>query len=170
MPHRTSLALLCLLLRGIPLSAQVSTASPGDRVRVRLPCAPADGPQACAVIAGRLVAPATDSLVLEDEHGMTRRIDVQAGTVLERSVGSRRHTLLGLGIGALVGVGTGAALVSGCTQGGRGEDDGLCNLYYFGSIPAGAGLGALVGALIRTERWEVLPLAGRTAVGFTLRF
>jgi hypothetical protein len=33
-----------------------------------------------------------------------------------------------------------------------GEDDGLCGLYYAITLPAGAALGALVGALTRTER------------------
>jgi hypothetical protein len=71
-------------------------------------------------------------------------------------------------------------LASGCTQGGRGEDNDLCNLYYLVTVPAGAGLGALLGALVRTERWEavtapgaslqVWPLPGRTTVVVTGRF
>ena len=111
---------------------------------------------------------------------MTHRIELSGGATLERSVGYRRHTLLGLGIGTLAGIGTGAALVAGCTQGGRGEDDGLCNLYYVATIPIGAGVGALTGALTRTERWEavtapqstlqILPGAGHVRVAVSARF
>ena len=180
MPYWTVVALMTFLLPGLPLLAQGSSLSPGSRIRGRLPCGPGVAMPPCGTVVGRLIAPVGDSLVLQDERGVTRRIDLTAGVGLERSVGSRRHTLLGLGVGGLVGLGTGAALASGCTRGGRGEDDGFCNLHYLVSVPVGAGLGALVGALIRTERWEsvalpqftlqVRPLARRTTVAVTLRF
>ena len=107
-------------------------------------------------------------------------VDLRSATRLERSAGYRRHTLLGLGLGTFAGVGTGALLASGCTQGGRGEDDGLCGIYYFATIPAGALIGTLVGALTRTERWEpvassgpavrVLPGVERTTIVVTASF
>lgn len=180
MPPWTALALLTLLLPSVQLCAQDSIAPPGARVRVRLPCGAEDIPRSCAAVIGRLVVPTGDSLLFEDEHGVTRRIDLAAGARLERSAGYRRHTLLGLGLGSLVGLGAGAALASGCTRGGRGEDDHFCNLYYLVTVPVGAGLGTLVGALTRTERWEpvsgpwstlaVWPLAGRTTVAVAVRF
>lgn len=176
-PKWSALALVALLLPCMPLAAQDSSVTAG--LRVRVPCG-AEAPQPCRAIVGRLVSPASDSLLLEDEHGITHRIDLTGGATLERSVGYRRHTLLGLGIGTLVGVGTGAALVSNCTQPGRGEDNHLCYLSYFATIPVGAGLGALTGALTRTERWEavtapqstlqILPGAGDVRVAVSARF
>jgi hypothetical protein len=175
--HRILLTLAVLLLTSASLPAQVPDVSPGSRVRVRHPCGVPDRASACTALVGRAVRPAGDSLFVEDEHGVMHGVDLRSATRLERSAGYRRHTLLGLGLGALAGLGSGALLVSGCTQGG--EDDGLCNLYYFVTIPAGAGIGALAGALTRTERWEpvsgsgpavrVLPGVNRIAVVVTVR-
>lgn len=84
-----------------------------------------------------------------------------------------------LGIGSLVGLGAGAALTSGCKRGG--SDDELCGLNYVYAVPAGAAVGALIGALSRTERWEAVsmpwapalhlwPQTGGTAVALSVRF
>lgn len=180
MPHPTVLTLAALLLTSASLSGQVAAVPPGTRVRVQHPCATSDRASACTSLVGRAVNPAGDSLFVEDEHGVMHPVDLRSATRMERSVGYRRHTLLGLGLGTLAGIGSGALLASGCSQGGRGEDDGLCNLYYFITIPVGAGVGALVGGLTRTERWEpvsgsgaairVLPGVNRTAVVVTARF
>jgi hypothetical protein len=151
----TVLMIVALLLPAASLRAQVP-AAPGTRIRVQHPCGVPDPPRACAVLVGTVLRPAGNGLLVEDEQGTIRGLDLLPGARLERSAGHRRHTLLGLGIGGLVGLGTGAVLVSRCTQGGRGEDDGLCNLAYFVTVPVGAGLGALVGTLIRTERWEMV--------------
>jgi hypothetical protein len=175
----TFLALVALLPAPASLPAQVVAVPPGTRVRVlQHPCA--DEPRACMPLVGRALRPAGDSLLVEDVQGVVRTVDLQSGARIERSAGYRRHTLLGLGLGTLAGVGTGAVLASGCTQGGRGEDDGLCNIHYVVAIPVGAAVGTLVGALIRTERWEtvpgsgaalsVWPGAGRTTVVVTSRF
>lgn len=172
--------LMALLLPPVSLSAQVAAVPPGARVRVQHPCGVADSARACTTLIGRALRPVGDSLLVEDEHGVIRGVALLSGARLERSAGYRRHTLLGLGLGALAGLGSGALLASGCTQGGRGEDDGLCNLHYLISIPAGAAVGALVGALIRTERWETVSASGaalriwsgvdRTTVVVTARF
>ena len=178
MPLWTVLTLMALLLPRTPLHAQGSAVPPGTRVRVHTPCGPVDTARSCRVVVGRLVAPSGDSLLIEDAHGVTRRIDLTSRTRLERSAGYRRHTLLGLGLGSLVGLGTGALLVSGCTRGG--SDDELCGLNYVFTVPAGAALGTVVGARTRTDRWEALPtpatalrvwsLPGRTAVALTVPF
>ena len=181
MSLRTLLPLLALLLPHAVLSAQDSGLAPGTRVRVWEACAGEHETRSCRPVVGRLVAPADDNLLIEDARGTTRRIDPAAGVRIDRSAGYRRHTLLGLGAGALMGLGTGAVLVSGCTQGGRGEDDGLCNIYYLVTVPAGAGLGTLIGALTRSERWQpaysggaatlrVSPRAGGAAVAFSIPF
>jgi hypothetical protein len=117
-------------------------------------------------------------LLIEDALGTTRRIDLEVGAHLERSAGYRRHTLLGLGVGTLLGLGAGAVATSGCTTGG--SDDQLCGLNYLYAVPVGAAVGALFGALTRTERWRVVspstaalhvrPQAGRTAIALTIGF
>lgn len=178
MPRWTLLTLLACLLLRTPVHAQESSVPPGTRVRVQRPCGATDTGRPCGAVVGRLLAPAGAGLLIEDAHGLTRRVDLATGSRLERSAGYRRHTLLGLGLGSLVGLGTGALLYSGCTTGG--EDDGLCGFYYLAAVPAGAALGTVVGALMRTERWDAVsapattlhiwPLPGRTTVGLTVRF
>jgi hypothetical protein len=180
MPRCIAMTLLVVLLPSLPLFAQDVSPPAGSRVRVRGPCGTAAAPLSCTTVIGRLVTPMDDSLLLEDEQGVRHPIDLAAGARLERSAGYRRHTLLGLGLGSLVGFGAGAVLASGCTQGGRGEDDGLCNLYYLVTVPVGAGVGTLVGALTRTERWAVVSgsettlrmgrATGRTTVAVTVPF
>jgi hypothetical protein len=129
-PHWTLLTILVLLLPTVSLYAQAPAVPPGTRVRVQHPCGVADPSRACPALVGRVLTGAGDSLLIEDGHGMTRAVDWLPGARLERSAGYRRHTLLGLGLGGLIGLGSGALLASGCTQGGRGEDNHLCNLYY----------------------------------------
>jgi len=180
LPNWTLLALAALLLPSASLPAQVPAVPPGARVRVQHPCGVADPARACMTLIGRALRPVGDSLLVEDEHGRIRGVDLLSAARLERSTGYRRHTLLGLGLGALAGLGSGALLASECTQGGRGEDDGMCNLYYLITIPAGAGVGTLVGALTPTERWETVSASGaalrvwpgvdRTTVVVTGRF
>ncbi len=164
MPHWTLLALAALLLPLASSPAQVPVVPPGARIRVQDPCGVADPARACAPLIGRVLRPVGDTLLVEDGHGRIRGVALSSATRIERSTGYRRHTLLGLGLGTLAGLGSGALLASGCTQGGRGEDDGLCNLYYVITIPAGAAVGTVVGALTRTERWETV-----SGVGAALR-
>lgn len=178
MPLWTVLTLLAFLLPRTLVHAQGATVPTGTRVRVRPPCGATDTGRPCRTVVGRLLAPTGDSLLIEDAHGVTRRIDLATGSRVERSAGYRRHTLLGLGLGTLVGLGAGALLYSGCTTGG--EDDGLCGFYFLGAVPAGAVVGTVAGALIRTERWEAVPAPattlhvwprpGRTTVALTVPF
>ena len=181
MPLWVVLALLALLLPRPWLHAQ-GALPPGTRVRVHPLCGNPDAGLPCGPVVGRVVTWTGDlqnELLIEDADGASRRIDLATGSRLERSAGYRRHTLLGLGIGSFVGLGTGAALVSGCKRGLSDEE--LCGLHYAYAVPAGAALGMLVGALIRTERWETVstpsttglymwPLPGRTTVALTVRF
>ncbi|MBA3259131.1 MAG: hypothetical protein H0T68_06675 [Gemmatimonadales bacterium] len=89
-----------------------------------------------------------------------------ATTRLEVSGGSRHHTLLGLGAGAVVGFGVGMILAAraGCDSGILGdsgnEDEHLCGTYGIVAIPAGAALGAVVGRLISSERWRPSAASG----------
>lgn len=110
-------SVLCLFVLFLPpLHAQSVAVPPGTRVRMQPPCgAKITGPL-CRPVAGRLLIATGDSVVIEDAQGVTRRINLATGSHVERSVGYRRHTLLGLGIGSLAGLVTGAALVSDCQR------------------------------------------------------
>jgi hypothetical protein len=171
---------LALVSLSLPLCAQDAALPPGTRLRVGAPCGQGYTRADCGMVVGRLVAHTGNDLVLEDAAGMRHRVTLSPGVRLQRSAGYRRHTLLGLGLGSLAGLATGAALNANCTRGGRGEDNGLCHLYYVVAVPAGAGVGAVMGALSRTERWEtrsppdaVLRIelaAGRTRVAVMVTF
>jgi hypothetical protein len=152
MPLRTVLGLFVLLLPS--LHAQSPEVQPGIRVRVQPPCDATDTGAPCEPVLGRLLRASGDSVLIEDAQGATRGIDLATASRFERSVGYRRHTLLGLGVGSLFGVGIGAMLVAGCGRGG--SDDELCGIYFLPSAAAGAAVGTLVGALVRTERWEAV--------------
>ncbi len=68
----------------------------------------------------------------------------------------RRGSCVAVGFlgGAVVGVGVGAFLVSGC-------DGDLCGLYYLFSVPAGALFGTIVGAVVGGEHWNRAELPAR---------
>ena len=117
MPLWIVLSLFVLLLPR--LHAQSSVVPPGTRVRVQPPGGAAHTRQPCRAVLGRMLTATGDSLVIEDEQGEIRRIDL-------------------------------------ATARDGGSDEGLCGLVYVFTVPAGAALGTLVGALIRTERWEAV--------------
>lgn len=158
MSLRTLLAAVVVLSLSLPLHAQDSSLAPGARVRVHPGCDTVAAARAgCDVITGQLLSRTGNELVIQDADGAQHRVNVSAGVRVEQSAGYRRHTLRGLGIGALAGLATGAILVADCTRGGRGEDNGLCYVRLVAAVPAGAGAGALIGALSRSERWEAVP-------------
>jgi hypothetical protein len=129
-----------------------------------------------------LTISATEVRILPD-GGSEETLSLDPATRLQVSVGSRHHTLLGLGIGTAVGFGVGMALAqrAGCDRGifgsgGRENEDDLCGAYGVVAVPLGAVLGAVVGRLIRSERWEAVAAStgsgapNPTGVGFGLRF
>ena len=179
MPRYPMLGFVVILLV-LPsgLHAQAPTLTPGSRVRV-WPACPASTPaRACSPVIGQFLGFQGDSLLIQEDGGPPRVIPGDPAMRLEVSAGRRGHTLLGLGVGTLTGLATGAALVSSCTTGS--EDDGLCNIYYLITVPAGAGLGSILGALIRTDRWQsvaasrislnILPMPHRVSVTLGVRF
>ena len=164
MKPRATLTLVSLLLgASLPLHAQEEVLRPGARVRVWPACAASSGsvPKGCAPVVGRLsMISATDVRVLLD-GGSEETLPLDPATRLQVSVGSRHHTLLGLGVGTAVGFGVGMALAgrAGCDRGifgSDGREDDLCGAYGVVAIPLGAVLGAVVGRLIRSDRWEAV--------------
>ncbi|MGE0353405.1 MAG: hypothetical protein AB7I33_04155 [Gemmatimonadales bacterium] len=143
--------LLGLPLLAAPLAGQEPT--PGERVRVT------PSSLGARAQAGELLWLDRDSLVLAAQG---RRWTIPADMVrrLERSRGRRGHPVTGLAVGAAAGLLAGAILFSpggnACT--GSGNYGERCLYYRAGILAGGVGLGALVGALIRTERWEPVAL------------
>jgi hypothetical protein len=52
-------------------------------------------------------------------------------------------------------------------SGGRDSEDDLCGAYGIVAVPLGAALGAVVGRLIRSERWKAV--AASTVVSGAVR-
>lgn len=158
---RSALAML-LVIPMTPLHAQGEGLTPGARVRLWPTCAAPTGSesnQACRPVVGRLVKTEATGVLIQREGRAPEAFPRNSSTRLEVSRGSRHHTLLGFGIGAAVGFGAGMVLASRAGCGGIFDDD-ICGAYGI-AIPAGAVLGAVVGRLIRSERWR--PIAASSA-------
>ena len=125
----------------------------GDRIRATVPGV-SPGP-----LVGTVVAFQTDSLIVQGGTS-TWHLSLASLTHLDVSQGQRSHALLGAGIGLLVGAGAGVLIASDCdTVEGPFATQGQCTAVgaaVFGG--AGALVGALTGALARTERWAQVPL------------
>jgi hypothetical protein len=163
--HRLARSALAMLLAFpmTPLRAQGEWLTPGARVRVWPTCAaPADSEsnQACLPVVGRLVKTEATGVLIQREGRAPEAFPRDSSTRLEVSGGSRHHTLLGLGIGTAVGFGAGMVLAGRAGCGSGIFDDDICGAYGI-AIPAGAALGAVVGRLIRSERWR--PIATSSA-------
>ena len=173
MKQHAVIALVILVLTpAIPAQAQADGLVPGARVRVWPACpGSADSEaQACAPVVGRLLSIDTAGVLIQRAGMPADTLPLGSLARFEVSRGSRHYTLLGLGGGALVGLGAGMILASraGCDHGifGSNEsEDDLCGAYGLVAIPAGAALGAVVGRLIRSERWQPIP-TGRAALLF----
>ena len=163
MKHRAAVVLVALAFAlTSPLRAQEEGLTPGARVRVWPACAAPAGSEAkpCAPVVGRLLAIDASGALIQREGKPAEAIPLGSSTRLEISGGARHHTLLGLGAGTVVGFGVGMILArrAGCDSGifGSNEsEDDLCGAYGI-AIPAGAALGAVVGRLIRSERWRTM--------------
>ena len=142
----------------------------GDRVRVTAALGVRE-------LVGTYIAVRGDTLELESEATLLA-IPMASVTRLE-VVGGRKSGLVKGGIvGLMVGVGIGVAKVSGC---GSGDDCFDAGLWLSAPPLAGMLLGGVVGALIKTDRWEEVPLDrlrvsvapqrdGRFGVGMSVRF
>jgi len=165
-------AAVLALVPGLAASAQERDRAldPGTRIRLTIPCAspspsmaPA-GPGTCR-IEGSLARMSGDTVALTTA-GSPSRHALNAVRRLEVSRGRRSYWLVGAGAGLLVGGGvTYAVLHTGgstalCDRSANQDaiGSGECLALTAGGALVGAGLGALVGSLIRTERWERVPL------------
>ena len=159
------------LLAASTLAAQ----EPGARIRL----APSDG----VVQIGALVSLDADSVRIRDSLGSEfgyARSDLR---LLERSEG--RHSNVGRAAvrGAMIGAGSGFLLgvLASAEDNNWVCDGGSCIAAGLGGGAVwGLAIGAAIGALVKTERWEpvgaapvepkVRPIAWATGIGIRLRF
>ena len=139
---------------------------PGARVRLTLPCEPGrlpatGGPADACREEGRLVSMEGDTVTLAVAES-TRSYPLAAASRIEVSRGSRSAWRIGAGAGFVVGaVGTFALLNQGestnpCDSSANQDAIGMggcVGLAAVGGV-AGAGLGALIGKLFRSEDWQ----------------
>jgi hypothetical protein len=169
-PSFVALVLLCA--PRIPLLAQQQAPSlePGARLRLTYPCPREGAPAASQARSacrseGTLVRLHADTIALA-AAGASVSHGLSAVSRVEVSRGYRTHRLPAAGAGFLLGAGvTFVVLNSGgstslCNQSANQDamSPGEClGLTALGSV-VGAGLGALVGGWIRTERWDDVPV------------
>ncbi len=107
-------------------------------------------------ITGNVADLAFDILVvLPEGRGEALTFDPRDLRKIEVSQGRKGNALLGLGVGAGVGIASAVGLaIWACNA----DDDGCTSGQVAGGVVAlgaiGAGLGAGIGALIKTERWR----------------
>jgi hypothetical protein len=162
------------------LAQPAPSLEPGARLRLTYPC-----PREGAATAGQersecrsegtLVLLHADTIALA-ASGASVSHGLSAVSRVEVSRGYRAHRLAAAGAGFLLGAGvTFVVLNSGgstslCNQSENQDamNSGEClGLAALGGL-AGAGLGAIIGGWIRTERWEDVPLE-RLRVSLTPR-
>ncbi|UCC84509.1 MAG: hypothetical protein JSW46_06165 [Gemmatimonadota bacterium] len=152
-PQNLLLVAAFVLTASVDLFAQQEPpVAPGDRVRVTAPTIDPD------TFVGTVVAMGADACVLEVEgHAGPLPLPLASVTSLEVSRGQKSRTLWGAGIGLVAGGAAGAAIGSASSRGD--EWSGLGTLAYAaGGAWLGLLFGAAIGAVIRTERWEVVDL------------
>ena len=175
----SSVVVLALLTTSVNGHAQANTTTlaPGARIRVQ---------QGSQTVTGTLLSLDSAGLVIVTGKADSVTVPRASITAVEVSTGTRSHA----GKGALIGLGTG--LLTGVVVGiaSSGSDDGDFFDFSSGEWAAGVGLtgavigtgvGAIVGAVIRTDKWApaVLPTVGirgygpddkRVAIGLRIAF
>ena len=138
------------------MAAQAAQLESGARIRVTAT------PYALKNRTARVLGVRADSLLLQVAPAETLTVALAGVTQLDVSTGRRRHTLRGAGIGAAVGVASGALL--GYASGD--DPPGLFAMSASGKAALGAAtlgvtglvVGGVVGALRVSDRWTSVPL------------
>lgn len=138
------------LLTGTALPAQQATlALRGQRVRLVL--------QAGEPAVGRLLESGTDSFRISDGSRGVRTVPPSEVRRIELSVGRRSAAGRGAAVGALVGGALGLLAVTSSEYDGY-YTGGEKVAGFIGVTAMGAGVGALIGALSHSERWQEVEL------------
>lgn len=142
-------ALLLSVFQALP-AADTTFVQTGERVRVRAPRVSSDR------LIGNLTSLGADTLVLATERGGAI-IPIATSDLAEIQVsqGKKSNTILGLTVGAGVGVASAVGLaIWACNADDDGCTAGMVAGGSLGVLAVTAGLGAGIGALIKTERWR----------------
>ncbi len=152
--NRVQLAAFVLLMPGsMALAQQTPDLAVGTRVRVT---APGAGRQQ---LAGNIVAVDEKALTVIDD-GRPVRVPHELITKLDVSWGRKRHVWQGLLVGAAAGGLIGAVLPL-CTQDMSGYE--TCSTrgeLITGGVIGFGGVGAMLGALVKSDKWVETPLDG----------
>ena len=153
----TATALLLLVLPVLQ-SPSVSPLTPGTRVRVTVR-EPIDGRH---TVIGPLRTFDSQMLTLTTEGSANQVSLSRSGiTMIEISRGRRSQAGRGLLLGAVLGLAVVALKDVGCNGPDCNNDTSAA--FIGGAVAGGALVGAGVGALMRSERWESLPWAAGPA-------
>ena len=164
--HRLFMATTILSLSPAGLAGQTATSPiPADsRIRVTTHAGPG------LEYVGSLDAWRGDSLEMSGSGLNHQAIPLSDLAKLEISRGRKGHWLVGALIGTGVGLGAGLLATSANNADDPASNDPISGAagaiaeqtfdvgIVFVSTLAGAGIGALVGALIKTEKWEEVPI------------
>lgn len=157
------LALLCAVALAPGAQAQEPPVPLGTRVRVTYERGPATDPRAWRplfVAEGRLTGWDGTAIGIDAGDG-DRRIPLAGTTKLEQSRGRKGHALTG----ALIGAAAGAAATVGLLIASRDDSEFTTGMALaMGGVAfvlPGVGIGAGIGAAVRTDRWETVPLPER---------
>jgi hypothetical protein len=157
---RVALSLVPVLLTGLAAAQEPPPGSPasvltvGSRIRVV-------STAVSARLEGAVVAVDETQLTLAPDGGTPLKLPLQSVTRMEVSLGRKRNPLWGMLIGGLAFAALGAAAPVDPNDCGENSDN-LCSRgeAIGGLALVGAGLGAGVGALIKTERWAPIAVGG----------
>jgi len=158
------------LALGLPLGALGAQERPAravrGRVRVMVPkpgCIFPETPSCYRTVVGSLEALDSATIVVRRENGDTVKVSRAHGIRLDVSSGrgacSRdRGTCIGLGVVGGAALGAAVGFLSVQSHGGAGSgtscNENLCELVYLFTVPAGAVVGMIVGAVVGGEHWE----------------
>ena len=111
---------------------------------------------------GIVIGTAGDTLVLATNGGRDT-LAVSAGAIdrLELSQGTSSRSGAGMVYGGLIGLGAGVVGLGVLLSGNDCSGCAVLLAVPVGTMIVGGGIGAVVGAFIRGERWEPVPLVGR---------
>ena len=164
------MCLLGLLMMAPVAHAQLTEVRPGARVRIEAPDVDA------SQIVGTVVLRSGD--VLRVRRSNTELLTIPASRIASIEVSRGKTHSRGARNGAIVGTAWGAVLglvtIGGAKTCSGPADARMCGLaqppdvaaWVGYSMVSGAVVGTIVGALVRSERWERLSVGGRTTMGF----
>jgi hypothetical protein len=144
----------CFVLSQAAVAQEPLIPTPGSRVRVTTETSRTTGTLE-SIDSATFVVRTRNGRAVPFQRESDFELDVSAGP---GTCGAGRRfgcVVLGFLGGGLVGIGVGAIAVSDC-------DDDLCGLLYLVTVPAGALVGTVVGALLPGDHWNRAELPALT--------